>query len=177
VNAGAAVDVAAGFRFVKRLYMGLKWEHGFLTAAGGLTANLPSGGTANADSNYVGLDFAVISDPNAVAFFAKVGAGYRFLDLGATLSSGTFGETFSGGEASLGAGVELKLGSWIRLIPEASVNIGSFSQSSCSSSGTLNGSLSSFNGFTGDHCGSLGTDTHEFVLLGLTAFLDFARKN
>ena len=34
-----------------------------------------------------------------------------------------------------------------------------------------------FNGFTSDGCGSLSTSTHEFVMLGITAFLDFARKN
>jgi PEGA domain len=166
---GVALSLDGGFRFVKRLYIGLTYQHAFLSAGSALTGTA-FGGTANADSNYVGIDLAVFSDPDYTAFYARVGAGYRYLDLGVTNSntpSATFGETLSGGEGSVGVGVALKLGSWVRLIPEASVNIGSFSSVNLSGTSPL-----------GDTTGGVAnSDTHVFVLLGLTAFIDFARKN
>ncbi len=173
VNAGVAVGLDAGFRFVKRLYLGGTFQHGFMSAASGVTQGFPAGGTASADTNYIGLDFAFLSDPNSTAFFAKIGVGYRYLDLGANVLGVTYGETLSGAEVALGAGVEFKLGRWIRLIPEASLNVGSFGSSSCSSTGST-----SFGGVTSDGCGSISSSsTHEFVLIGATLFLDFARKN
>ena len=65
--------------------------------------------------------------------------------------------SFSGGEVSLGVGVHIKIGDWVRLIPKASISAGQFSN---------------------DSAGSIGSpDTHEFILIGVTGFVDFAKKH
>jgi hypothetical protein len=156
-GAGAAVQINGGFRFAKRLYMGLTFEHGFLSAGSTLTASSP-GGSPSIDSNYIGFDFAVISNPDGVGFFGKIGVGYRTLDGTVTNSDGTTTTSdLNGAEFTIGAGVHIKLGDWIRLIPGASVSIGQFSNST------------SGYAFT--------PDTHEFFLLGVTALVDFSRKH
>ena len=172
VGGGFALGVNAGFRFVRRLYLGAAFEHGFLSAGSSLTSQA-SGGTASADSNYIGAEFAVISHPNGSAFFAKVGAGYRFVDFsvqypgGSTV--GSAGATAIGPELSLGMGVHIKIGDWVRMIPMASVGGGAFN--------TLNYSGSNA-AFTAQQSGSItNTDAHYFVLLGITTYVDFARKH
>jgi hypothetical protein len=171
VGGGAAVGVDAGFRFVKRLYLGLTFEHGFLSTGNTLTGSGSPGGSASADSNYIGLDFAVITNPDGAAFYAKIGGGYRYVDLSVTNSTPTYSATLQGAELSLSAGVALKLGQWIRLVPEASVNVGTFGSMNCS------GDAITWNGQT-VNCGTITSgDTHEFVLLGAKFFIDFARKH
>jgi hypothetical protein len=159
-SAGPAIQINGGFRFVRRLYMGLTYEHGFLSAGSGI-GTTSDGSGATADSNYIGFDFAYISNPDGVGFFGKLGVGYRILDLSGTLTdvngSPAQSESLNGAEFWIGAGVHIALGKWVRLIPNASLNIGQFSSSSV-------GSISN-------------TDTHEFILIGVTALVDFSRKH
>jgi PEGA domain len=174
LGSGVGLAIDGGFRFVKRLYLGLEYQHGFLGAGTLVQGSAPSGGTASADSNYIGLDFAYISNPDGAGFFGKVGAGYRFVDIGVVDPSSpanAWSQTFQGGEVSLGVGIHVRVGPWVRLIPLASINAGQFGSSSCTPSGTAASPASL-------QCGSVANgDTHMFVLLGMTAFVDFARKH
>jgi len=172
-NAGAGVGVEAGFRFVRRLYLGVVYQHAFLGAAN-VQAISGEVGTASVTStvgaNYYGLNFAYISHPEGVAFYGEIGGGFRTLSdkQSATDGSASVSETLSGGELSIGVGLHLKFGDWIRLIPKVSVSGGQFGSLSCTSTGTglcpATGTISN-------------TDTHTFVFLGVTGFIDFARKH
>ncbi len=165
-NGGFGLGVNAGFRFVRKLYLGLSFEHGFLTAGATLTG-ATAGGTASADSNYIGFEFGFISHPDGSAFFGKIGAGYRFLDVGLQEPNASFNATFLGGEVSAAIGVQIKAGDWVRIIPLASVSGGQFSSINATGGGTY-----------GIASGSISdTSTHVFVLLGITAFVDFSRKH
>jgi hypothetical protein len=175
---GGAIGLDAGFRFVKRLYIGLSYEHGFLGAGNTVTSGSSQGGSASVDSNYIGVDFAVITNPNGAAFYGKLGAGYRYLDIGVSGTSADYSVTFQGAEVSLAAGVALKLGQWVRLIPEASVNVGTFASENCG--GQAGNTQANGNPVVGwnPSCSSITNgDTHEFVLLGAKMFIDFARKH
>ena len=143
-SGGFDFGLEAGFRFVHRLYLGLDYEHGFL-----------GGGdyTSSAASNYVGLEFAYLSNPFGTSFFGEIGGGYRALDVtAANVSSVT--SSLTGAEITLGVGMAFRLGPWVRLAPEFCLSAGQFSASN------------------GDNGGA----THEFYLLRLNTFIDFARK-
>jgi PEGA domain len=164
---GGALGAEAGFRFVRRLYLGIVFQHGFLST-GSASSNASSGVavTATASDNYYGLNFAYISHPEGLAFYGEVGGGLRTLTVGASSSAGNLSQTYSGGEVSIGVGMHIKLGDWVRLIPKISVSGGQFSSTSCSGSTCPGGSTSTTN-----------ADTHTFVFIGVTGFVDFARKH
>ncbi len=71
---GAGVALNGGFRFARHFYIGLTYEHGFLSAGSAAAA---AGATSSVDSNYIGVDFDVISNPDGVGFYGDIGAGYR----------------------------------------------------------------------------------------------------
>jgi hypothetical protein len=167
---GVSVAVDGGFRFVRRLYFGLTYQHGFLSAGSTLTG-FPQGGSANAESNYLGANFAVMSNPDGVGFYGEIGAGIHWLNL--SVSGGTASsQTLQGGEFLLGAGVHFKIGDWVRLIPLATLTAGQFSTSNCSGN---------FSTVTPNECNSdgsiQGSAAHLFFFIGATAFVDFARKH
>jgi hypothetical protein len=172
---GPSVGLDAGFRFVKRLYIGVVLSHGFL-GTGSASSNPATGEslTATANTNYAGVNLAYISNPRGVAFFGEIGAGYRALstDVVSTRNGDTSSQ-YSGAEVSLGAGMHFKLGDWVRLVPELSFTAGQFSAVNCTGPSTGSSPITA--------CPSPGDlsrpDTHSFVLLGVTAFVDFARKH
>jgi hypothetical protein len=154
-SSGAAIGIDGGFRFVKKLYLGLAYEHGFLGSGNAISNGITS---ASASSDYIGLDFVFLSNPDGLAFYGDIGAGYRALSTSTTDVNGNVTSiTYSGGEGTLGVGIHFKLGDWVRLIPRVSVSAGQFSSAS-------NGSI-------------VSGDTHSFVLIGVTGFVDFARKH
>ena len=146
-GAGAGFGLEAGFRFSK-LSIGVEYEHGALGNGDAVSA----GGTSittSAASNYIGISGVYISHPQGVGFWAELGGGYRAFSTSTrtanAVDSSMFSEVdqvYSGGEARLGAGIYIRASSWLRLIPKATVSVGSFSgvSGSCSSGGA------SFNG-------------------------------
>ncbi len=168
---GAGVGVEAGFRFVRRLYLGAVYQHGFLSAANAQAVALGSAAvTTTVGTNYFGLNFAYISHPEGVAFYGEIGGGFRTFSntQTATDNSASASTTLAGGELSIGVGLHLKFGDWIRVIPKVSVSGGQFGTLSCNQTGSAT-------------CPTTGTitntDTHTFVFLGVTGFIDFARKH
>ncbi|HEY2513913.1 MAG TPA: outer membrane beta-barrel protein [Polyangiaceae bacterium] len=150
-SGGFDFGLEAGFRFVHRLYLGLDYEHGFL--GGGSYNGTPT--TSSAASNYIGLEFAYFSNPFGTSFFGEIGGGYRALDVSAASSLAAVTSSFSGAEVTLGIGMAFRLGPWVRLAPEFCLSAGQFSASNADNGGA----------------------THEFYLLRLNTFLDFARKH
>jgi hypothetical protein len=169
---GAGLAIQGGFRFARVLYLGLTYEHGFLGAGSTLTG-FPQNGSALAESNDLGANFAYISNPSGVGFYGEVGAGIRWLNLSVKDSTGANNtQTLQGGEFLVGAGVHINLADWVRLIPLASISAGPFSTSSCTGS---------FKNVTPNECNGdnsiQGTATHFFFFLGVNAFVDFSRKH
>jgi hypothetical protein len=165
-STGGAVGVNAGFRFVRRLYLGFNFQHGFL-GSGNASSFAPAGTSLSASSNtnYAGLTFAYMSNPDgAVGFYGEIGAGYRTLDSTITTTS-SYTQTLKGGDLTLGA-LHIRAGDWVRLIPKISVAGGQFDSASCSGDCTnvSSGSITA-------------TDTHSFIFLGVTGYVDFARKH
>ena len=150
-SGGFDFGLEAGFRFVHRLYLGLDYEHGFL---GGGSYN-GAQNTSSAASNYIGLEFAYFSNPFGTSFFGEIGGGYRALDASWAAPNATVTGSLSGAEVTLGIGMAFRLGRWVRLAPEFCLSAGQFSASN------------------GDNGGA----THEFYLLRLNTFIDFARKH
>jgi hypothetical protein len=155
-STGGAVGINAGFRFVRRLYLGIDIQHGFLGSG--------SGATSSSSTNLYALDFAYLSNPDGVVgFYAELGVGYR------TLTSGESSTTFKGGDVSLGIGMHIHVGEWVRLIPKVSVSGGQFDSASCNASNS-SACAGSNNVTISD------TDAHSFVFIGVTGMVDFARK-
>jgi hypothetical protein len=153
-STGGAVGIDAGFRFVRRLYLGIDIQHGFLGSG--------SGATSSSSTNLYALDFAYLSNPDGfVGFYAELGVGYR------TLTNGENSTTFKGGDVSLGIGMHIHVGEWVRLIPKISVSGGQFDSASCNNSSACAGS---------NNVTISDTDAHSFVFLGVTGMVDFARK-
>ena len=165
---GGALDLGleGGFRFARRFYVGLQFDHGF-TSAGSLLSNVPGVASVTVASNYLGVDFVYISNPDGVGFYGEVGLGYR----GTGFSIGDSSVTLSGGEAELGVGVHVKVGEWVRLVPKISFAAGQYSNQACSGNVAGPLSCSASNSTISD------TDTHTFVFFGAVAFFDFARKH
>jgi hypothetical protein len=167
---GASIGVEAGFRFARRFYLGLVYNHALL--GGGNAAAFDQSGNSvdtSANANEYGLKFAYISNPDGIAFYGEIGGAYRTLSASQTVSGtgDSLSETFSGGELSLGVGMHFKVGEWVRLIPKVSVSGGQFGNVSC----TVSGGTCSANGSIANE------ESHTFVLLGITGFVDFARKH
>jgi hypothetical protein len=171
-STGGAVGINAGFRFVRRLYLGLDIQHGFLGTGNG--SIYPAGTTSSANTNFYALNFAYLSNPDGVVgFYGELSVGYRTLTSNATLGdgSGTVSTTFKGGDVALGIGMHIRLGEWVRLIPKLSVSGGQFDSASCNASGSGASCAGGNNVTISD------TDTHSFVFLGVTGMVDFARKH
>jgi hypothetical protein len=184
-GAGGAFGLEAGFRFARVLYLGLAFDHGIYSRGSAIDAvgnHLASGinFTSTNSSNYFGLTFAWISNPEGVGFWGELGAGYRWLST--TLSSqnpadssadAEVNQTWSGGEGSIGAGVAIRVSSMFRLIPKVVIGGGSFSKIdvSCSSSG--NGC----SGFTSVNRDITNSDTHTFVFIGMSGMFDLGKKS
>jgi hypothetical protein len=169
---GAGLALNGGFRFARVLYFGLTYQHGFLGAGSTLTG-FPQGGSADAESNYLGANFSYISNPSGVGFYGELGAGIRWLNLSVKdASGGNNSQALQGGEFLVGAGVHIKLGDWVRLIPLASISAGPFATSSC----TGNFKLATPDECNGDNS-IQGSAMHFFFFLGVNAFVDFSRKH
>ena len=168
---GAGLGVEAGFRFARRLYLGFVYDHAFLSGGNASPSDGLGSLTSTANANEYRLNFAYISHPDGVAFYGEIGAGFRTLSSTQTQNGGTSPgatqSTYSGGELSIGGGVHVKIGDWIRLIPKVNVAGGQFGSVSCTSTGAATCAIN----------GSIGNqESHTFVFVGVTGFIDFARK-
>jgi hypothetical protein len=162
-STGGAIGINAGFRFVRRLYLGIDIQHGFLG-----TGNGTAGTTSSSNTNFYALNFAYLSNPDGVVgFYGELGVGYRTLTNDTTPSGGAeTSTTLKGGDVSLGIGMHIHVGEWVRLIPKISVSGGQFDSASCNGSNCASGNNTTIS----------DTDAHSFVFLGVTGMVDFARK-
>jgi len=139
VTTGGALGFEGNLRFAKHFLVGLGFEHGFYGKGDKIDTNVGPAGTnvsTTIASNLVDVHVGYISNPDGLGFYAELGLGYRWLS-GTTSFNGTDETTtFKGGELGLGAGMFIKAGSAIRIIPKVNFGIGQFSTQDNSCSGT-----------------------------------------
>jgi hypothetical protein len=184
-SSGGAFGIDAGIRFGRIFYGGAVFDHGIYgkgDQASQLAGSTPQGENlvVTTSSNYFGLTFALMTNPEGVGFYGDVGLGYRWMSFTyrneLTSNTSTFVEnslTARGTEGTLGIGMHFRLADAFRLIPKISASFGSFSKEdlSCSSGGA--GSCNGIRTF--DSQDIQQTDTHSFVFVGVVGFFDIGQ--
>jgi hypothetical protein len=186
-GAGGAFGVDAGIRFVRVLYLGVSFDHGIYSRGSAIdnqAATIPPDVslTSTNSSNYFGLTFAWISNPEGVGFWGELGLGYRWLNSTARLENtgnssiySEISQTWRGGEASIGAGLHIRVSPGFRMVPKVTVGGGSFSKFdvSCTSSNpTLCPAI-----LNRDSVDVGTTDTHTFIFVGAIGFFDIGKHD
>jgi hypothetical protein len=119
---GPALALNAGYRW-RFLYLGAAYQHVFL---GGATyaMDVETQQTLAASSDYGGIDLVAITNPDAlIAAFFRVGAGYRVIRW-SQLGAPTDMQSSNVDLTLLGIGVQLNINGWLRIIPQASFELG-----------------------------------------------------
>ena len=183
IGVGGSFGVEGGIRFARVFYFGLVFDHGIYSRGPALedAANKAPAGisvTSTNSSNYLGLDFVWISNPEGIGFYGELGLGYRWLKNSTRAESdnnaSNFQEvstTYGGSEGTLGIGIHLRLSDSLRLIPKATISAGSFSkvQGGCDSGGS---SCTAAQTYSQDIS---NTDTHSVVFIGIVGFFDIGK--
>ena len=136
---GFAYGLDGGFRFARVWYVGATFEHAELDK-----------NSDKSSTSLLGAMISLITNPDRVSFYGSVGAAARWYQ--ATID-GVQTPTLSGGELTLGLGIWIPIGSSVRLLPEMTASIGSFSNN--------NNAQTDTNG---------AQETQEFYMLGVGGF-------
>jgi hypothetical protein len=146
-SSGLALGLDGGLRFARQWYVGLTLEHAGLGA--GSRDKLPSTvSNASADTTSVGAVLGLIVNPDRPSFYGHVGLVARWLSVkfeGAPASP----PTYTTGEGVLGAGMWLPASRFFRVVPEATLSLGTFNP---------------------PDGGSQGTQGHVMVMIGVAGF-------
>jgi hypothetical protein len=151
---GLAIGLDGGIRFARQWYAGLTLEHADLGS--GSTNGLTGVSDSKATTNQVGAVVAIITNPDKPSLFGELGLALRWFDVtfpgnGAPPSPGTY----TSPEGFLGAGVWIPSGRHFRLLPEATLSLGTYSNPSNGAAGsTITGSAPS----------------HAFFMVGVAGF-------
>jgi hypothetical protein len=155
-GSGLAVAFDGGFRFARHWYVGMTVEHASL-GQGTDISQLGSGNATNvsSDTTLLGLVLAVIVNPDRASAYFEVGLASRWYNFTQTNSDGTTVENhYPGPEGLFGVGLWIPAGNYVRLLPKATVSVGTF---------TAPGLDSSTPG---------ASQAHAFVMLGLEGFFN-----
>lgn len=127
-SGGLAYALDGGIRFARQWYVGLTLEHASLgggknaTVFGDPNATSPSGNTTAA-----GVVLGLIVNPDKPSFFGEIGVQGRWFNASWNDFSGKQQwNSYSDAELLLGAGVWVPIGPAVRLLPLATVGIGTF---------------------------------------------------
>jgi hypothetical protein len=151
---GVAYAFDGGLRFARSWYLGMTLEHAGLGA--NKDAGTKLGGTnVNSDTSALGLVLGLIVNPDKVSFFGEVGVqerwyGFSYFDGNGQKQS----NSYSSGEVLLGAGIWVPIGRSVRLLPEATLALGTFNPPDQS----------------GTSSNSTGSTGHLFFMLGVGGF-------
>jgi hypothetical protein len=126
-TAGGGFGIDAYLRLVKLLLVGGTFEYASLGTPSQLEG-VPSNMTVTATNTttYFGASLGVVPNIDRVSFIGDAGLGRR--QMSQTLESGNnkVDSSVSGLEFALGAGVSIPAGQYLRIVPKASLNLGSF---------------------------------------------------
>jgi hypothetical protein len=124
--AGPAFALDGGLRFARQWYAGITLEHAQL--GGGNLAGLPAGDNrASSNTSLLGVALGLIVNPDRVSLYGEIGLGYRWFSYKEGPQGGpSTGQTFTSGEVTLGAGLWIPPSRALRLIPKATLSLGTF---------------------------------------------------
>jgi len=157
---GFAYGLDGGVRFARQWYIGLTLEHASLDPGKSVgTATAPGITSDSSDTTQLGLELGLIVNPDKTSFLAEVGVAERWYSFSwRDQTNAKQTNSYSSGELSLGAGLWIPLGHALRLVPEATVGLGSFNPPGA------NNTSSSTSG------NSTGSQGHAFFMLGIGGF-------
>ncbi len=120
-SSGPAIGLDGGIRFARQWVAGLVLEHAELGS--GSHASLAA---TNATSNTTSIEalLGLIVNPDRPSFYAHLGLAARFFNV--KLDGAPSPPTYTSGEAVVGAGVWIPSGRYFRILPEVTVNLGTF---------------------------------------------------
>jgi hypothetical protein len=121
---GFAYALDGGIRFARQWYVGLTLEHAGLGAGRDLSG-FPS---SSSNTTAAGAVLGLIVNPDRPSFFGEIGVQGRWYNISwhDPISNAPLSNSYSGAELLLGAGVWIPVGTAVRLLPLATVGIGTF---------------------------------------------------
>ncbi|MGA2450939.1 MAG: hypothetical protein ABTD50_19935 [Polyangiaceae bacterium] len=151
---GLALGLDAGVRLARRWYFGATVETATLGSAHGADKILPGYATETSTTSLFEIVAGFIANPDKPSFFGELGAGVRWYTL--VVSPGTLSATGAhdrhqddtGPELTVGGGLWIPAGRYVRLLPELTAGFGTFQT------------------FGGDQ----GLSGHAFITIGLAGF-------
>jgi hypothetical protein len=149
-SGGVAYAIDGGLRFARQWYLGVSVEHASFGKGSGNAAVSES----SASTTLAALVLGIVTNPDRAAFYGEIGLGYRWYNLTATTAGVQAKTDFQSGELALGAGLWLPAGQFLRLVPKATLGLGTFDAP----------------GGSGPAAASSSSAGHTFVMLGMTAF-------
>jgi hypothetical protein len=134
-DAGPAYAFDGGVRFAGQWYLGLTLEHAQLS--GGTGSGVPSGDThLSSNTTLLALLLGFIVNPDRPSLYGEVGVGSRWFSYKEGSSTAFTSGSYTSPEVTLGAGVWVPVAHAWRLIPKATVSVGSFGPPSNKESST-----------------------------------------
>jgi hypothetical protein len=134
-SGGFAYGADLGLRFARHWYVGGILEHAAF--AQGNRNGLARDVSVSSDTTDLGVTFAFIGNPDWTSFYGELGVANRWLHYKVTGAQNPAANetvfapadhTDHGAEFTLGAGVWIPVGRSVRLLPKATLGIGTFSQ-------------------------------------------------
>jgi hypothetical protein len=127
-SGGFAYGLDAGFRFARHFYVGLTLDHASL--GNGNVNDLTADDKASSSTTLFGVNLAFIGNPDRVSFYGELGVGDRWFDVHETSGGLTTTRLYNASEFTLGAGVWIPIGHVVRLLPKATLGLGSIGSES-----------------------------------------------
>ncbi|HLK37016.1 MAG TPA: hypothetical protein VKU41_09730 [Polyangiaceae bacterium] len=143
---GLAFAFDGGLRFARQWYGGVVFEHANL-GGGNLSGVVQQVSHSSGDTTLVGLVLGLIVNPDRASFYAELGLGSRWFSFTTTGAGNPPSNSFNTGEVNFGAGLWLPAGTKLRILPKATIGLGTFGPKSSDSN-----------------------QTHAFVMLGVAGF-------
>ncbi len=154
---GVGGGIEGHFRFARTFLFGLLLE-------GAKFGGKPLAGTTLETTSSTGLVMGTVgwlSNPDGLGFWPELGVGYRVYS--ANIAGSTASDVSNSGlEFMVGAGVHVRAGKYVRIVPKIEVDFGGFSKDV-----TVGGS-STTTGTSGNQVSA----NHAFIFLGLSGYFD-----
>jgi hypothetical protein len=156
-SSGFAYAIDGGLRFARQWYLGLTLEHAGFGAGGNPEAIQAKASSPSSNTTAAGAVLGLIVNPDRVSFFGEIGVQGRWLTESWVDSSGAVTSVnYNGAELLLGTGIWIPVGKSVRLLPLATVGLGTFSPPN--------------NGVTMPSNNNVSPPGHAFFMLGLGGY-------
>lgn len=126
-SAGGGFGIDAYLRLARLLLLGGTFEYASLSAPSEIDG-VPANVTAKATNSttYFGAALGVVPNIDRVSFIGDVGVGRRQISQTLEANNQSVDQSLSGLEFAIGAGVMIPAGQYLRIVPKAALNLGSF---------------------------------------------------